>query len=760
MDLTQAGSGQIFAIATLRFVPKVSAITELPLDLLDLTVDSVTSTGNGYSYSQSGETLTIDLGGSYAPPDTLELAVHYHGDPAIDGSGWGGFYTSGNVLYDLGVAFESQPHSYGRSWFPCFDNFVERCSFEFIVRTNNDRRTWCNGMRLSETDLGGGQWESHWLNEESMPSYLASVTASTYAEARDTLSSITGAQIPVTLVAQAGDTTAMKNSFVHLPDAFDCFEDRFGPYRWDRVGYCATPQGAMEHSCNISYPTSIITGTIQYEATMAHELAHHWFGNLVTCERAEEMYINEGFAEYLSYLFLLWVHGEERYMNTVRDNHYNMLLRSHVIDEGWWPLADMPQDWTYGTTTYNKGADVLHTLRNYLGDALFNAGLESFLADNAFLPVNSQQLRDQLGTTTGTQLDDFFDDWIFQSGWAAFEVDSFTVTGAAPSFNVAVHIQQKTRGPANLYHEVPVTLNAVDGSGSIHLDTVMVGGAFTTVNLSVPFAPTRIGLNEDERISLAITQDRDTITTTGSPTLAHTNLQLVVNSIPAPLPLLVQEYWVAADDHVSEAFAYQISPDRWWRVIGELPPGTDIAGRITFDARPTSTTPTDPGLTQTTGSTVYHEDSMALFHRADATQPWTEVPGITINTFGTDATNGYGRIEWAGFTTGDYTIGWRKSATTLTERPIVQRGSWQARPNPASDRITIEWTGNGPAPSGTFILIDSTGREVLNMDPGGQRQVTLELPATLAGELIIRFVEALPRVHDLPELVDRVVVVH
>jgi aminopeptidase N len=104
----------------------------------------------------------------------------------------------------------------------------------------------------------------------------------------------------------------MKNSFIHLQDAFDNHEAWFGHHRWDRVGYCLTGQGAMEHATNISYPVSITNGSLTYETTMAHELAHHWFGDQITCARAEEMYLNEGFAEYISYLFLERVYDRTR----------------------------------------------------------------------------------------------------------------------------------------------------------------------------------------------------------------------------------------------------------------------------------------------------------------------------------------------------------------------------------------------------------------------------------------------------------------
>ena len=739
LDLTQVGSDVIAGHASLRWTPKVPGIDHLPLDLLALTVDSVTDANGQLAFVQTGELIDIDLGAAHDPSDTLITTVHYHGDPVIDGGGWGGFYTSGNVIYDLGVAFQSLPHSFGRSWFPCFDNFVERCTFEFIVRTSNNRHAWCNGTMLGETDLGGGQWQSHWISDETMPSYLASVTASTYAAVRDTFPSISGASVPVDLVAQPSDTTDLKNSFTHLQDAFDCFEQWFGRHRWDRVGYCLTPQGAMEHATNISFPSFIIDGSLSPEGTMAHELSHHWWGDLVTCDRVEEMYINEGFAEYGSYLFFEAVYGHENYTKRIRDNHRAMVHRSHLEDQGWWALVDMPQEWTYGTITYSKGADVLHSLRNYLGDSLFREGLTSFLDSYAFEAVNSLQLRDHLTLVTGVPLDDYFNDWIFQPGWAAFEVDSFSVSGSAPNYNVSVYIEQKLRGPANWYHNVPITLNEMDGAGNTQLDTVLLGDQFTTVNITTSFAPSRIGLNEDERISLAITQDIDTITATSIFTYAHADLRLDVNVLPAPARLVMQEYWVAADDNAAETFAYVISPDRWWRVGGELAPGTQIDGRIVFDGRPTIGSSIDLGLVQDLAGLAFHEDSIVLLYRPDASSAWSEFPTFTVNTQG-GPTDGFGRIDFTGFTTGDYTFGWRKSAVGLKPVPVAN-GEWVVGPNPASDRIKVEWKGDGPPLSGRLELLDTAGKVLLTRDVRDQRRTVLELDPLMTGQLILRFID-------------------
>jgi aminopeptidase N len=487
LDLTDADIGLIHAHTTLTFTPKVSNINVLPLDLLALTVDSVTMDGSQLIFSQAGETLTIQLGAVFGPGDTLQLTVHYGGDPATDngGSGFGGFYTGTIYQYVIGVALDDQPHSYGRSWFPCFDNFVERCTFEFTVLSEGGRAVFANGLQTSVTDLGGGLRSTHWTMQGSINAYMATVSAANYPALVDTFPSITGADVPVTLAGLPADTADMRASFGHLHEMFDFFEDRFGPYRWDRVGFVLTPVGAMEHPTNVNFPVSTVDGTFNDEPRISHELSHHWFGDLVTCDRAEEMYINEGFAEYCSYYFVDHFYGHADYMELVRDNHRHMVHQCHLEDEGWWPLSEVPQDWTYGVTPYYKGADIAHTLRSYLGDSLFSAGFTSFFDAYAFQPVNSVEMRDALAAATGVDLTDFFNDWVFQSGWAAFEVDSLDVNPTplpGGFYLTTAYIEQKLRGPSTYYHNVPLSITFFDALGNSwqHPLSVMVGDQFST----------------------------------------------------------------------------------------------------------------------------------------------------------------------------------------------------------------------------------------------------------------------------------------
>jgi Peptidase family M1 domain/Peptidase M1 N-terminal domain len=711
LDLTDVGNETVRGSCTVTLTPKVDGLDSVRLDLIALVVDSVVGPNGPLAFSHPDGLLRVPLGQAYGTEDTLDVTVYYHGEAGIDNSSFGGFYFENGYIYNLGVAFESVPHSYGRAWFPCFDNFVERTSYEFIITSGSDQPAFCNGDLLSTTSLGGGVLRTHWRINETMPSYLASVAVSNYEVVRDTFLSIDGDPIPVTLVARAQDTTQMKNSFVHLKDAFDLFEDRFGAYDWQRIGYVLTPRGAMEHSTSIHYPENIANGNLDYERIMAHELAHHWFGNKATCERAEEMYLNEGFSEYLSYLFEEKLYGEEAYMKLVRENHKTMVQRAHWDDGGlFYALSEVPQEWTYGEHSYNKGADVLHTLRNCMGKENFYQGLRNYMSTYAFTHANSLQLRDALQPYTTADLEAFFANWILQPGWAAFELDSFSAQPQGTGFEVNIHLQQKLRGANEFYTQVPLSFTCVGSGGEVHRDTLIVGGELPQVTLLCPFAPVDVWLNDDDRLALAQTGLTDTITETGFADFNElANMVLDVEVYSAPSVLRVEQYWVPPDGELEEPYAYVLSPDRYWRVRGQIAPGTVMDGRLIFDGQEGAGNFLDIGLVQNSGTVAFHEDSVVLLHRSHAGEPWAAVPGTSVSTLGS-ATNGYGRIEWSGVLLGDYAFGWRKSAVGIGERKTDPVGT-TLRPNPARSTTTVD-LGTEPT-TNTWLTVSGAGKVVL-----------------------------------------------
>lgn len=705
LDLTGAASGTVRGDATITFTPRVPQLSTLPLDLL-LPVDSVVMGGLHLPFQQPGEVVAIDLQAAYGPGDTLTLTVSYGGTPTTDPSGFGGFYTQGPYQYDLGVAFDAIPHSYGRAWFPCFDNFVERSSMEYLVHTVADRTVYANGQLLGVTELGGGERISHWQMEEPIPSYLASIAAGHYTALHDTFPSVSGADIPVVLAALPADTANMRASFIHLKNAFDTFERWFGPYRWNRVGFVLTTAGAMEHATNICYPDFVVDGSLSNEDLMAHELSHHWFGNLVTCATPEEMYFNEGFANFCAQLFIEDLYGEEAYRSLVRTNHRQVVSGTHLRDGGWYALADVPQSKTYGETSYKKGANIARTLRATLGDSLFSTAMQRLFAHNEFSAMGSIAIRDSLSVATGQDLTAFFDAWVLQPGGAAFMVDSFRVITNGPLFSTEVHIRQKTRGGAGLFQQVPVTISCLGPAGELYRTLADLGGAYSIVELEVPFHPTAVRLNDDERLALSTTVDTATVTTIGQLNFPHADMRLITSALPAPAHVRIEEFWVPADE-AADGDALFVSPDRWWRVETDLQPGTEMVMRVTVDGRANFPASYDQGLMQDVNGTTFHEDSLVVLYRPGAHAPWSEMPA-TVSHSGS-ATDKYARLDMPGFRAGDYTVAWRTLPTAVQEVPGGGHG-WRAYPDPASQHITVSAPLTSTMGGARLLIRDLSGR--------------------------------------------------
>jgi aminopeptidase N len=704
LDLTNSSNGIIRGDVEIRFTPRVGNITTLPLDLL-LPVDSVVMNGSMLGFTHPGEVLAIGLPGSYGPGDTLSLTVIYHGNPPTDPSGFGGFYTLSTYQYDLGVAFDAVPHSYGRAWFPCFDNFVERCTFDYWVHTTGGRSVFANGVLQGITDLGNGERITHWQLAEPIPSYLASVAAGNYATITDSFPSVTGAQVPVLLAALPGDTAHVRSSFAHLKDAFHTFEHWFGPYRWNRVGYVLTSAGAMEHATNICYPDFAADGTLGNEDLIAHELSHHWFGDLITCARPEEMYLNEGFADFCAKLHMEALYGPDVYKALVRTNHHQVVAAAHLQDGGWYALANVPQNVTYGETSYKKGSDIARTLRAVMGDSLFSAGFKRLFSNNAYTPMASAAVRDSLSAATGLDLTDFFNNWIFQPGGAAFMVDSFSVVQQGGLFATTVHIHQKTRGGAALFQHVPVSLTCINAAGAEFQTLVELSDEFSTIVVQAPFLPVTVRLNNDERLALSSTVDTATITATGQLNLPNADLWLSTTSFSAPAKVRIEEYWVPADPALDNSFF--ISPDRWWRVEAELPPGTAMKFRFTVDGREGVATAFDRGLMQDAGGTAIVEDSLVVLHRTSPAAAWMPVPA-TIAFLGSH-TDKFARIDMTGVESGDYAIGWRMHPTSII-RQGAEHSGWRFFPDPASEQITVVAPPTFARETATLLVHDLSGR--------------------------------------------------
>lgn len=706
LNITDFAGRTISGYTDVRVTPLRTGVNSISLDLLHLTVDSIVSGGNSLGFGYNDTLIVAQLPTASNPGDTFTVRVYYHGQPQTDLSGWGGFYFSGNYAFNLGVGFDAAPHNYGRVWYPCFDNFVERSTYDFYIRTADGRIATSNGIRQSVTQLVGDTIETHWRSTRQIPTYLVSVAVAPYAEVQDQYTSILGNSIPMSLFALAGDTNSLKASFVNLPAAMQGYETAFGPYLFEKVGYSIVPfnGGAMEHAGNIAYPRNAIDGTTTRETLMAHELSHHWWGNLATCETQEDMWLNEGFASFCEILFLEQVYGWPRGQEEAKDVLFNVIRNAHVQEDGYRAVSGLPHQYTYGTHTYDKGALVTMNLRHYLGDMNFFDGLTDFLDENAFSSMNSAELRDHLETYSGIDLDPFFNGWVFNGGFPAFELDSVQLA----QNEVTVFVEQKLRGTNQPFTNVPLTVFCYDANWNRSEHRIELIHGEGSATFQAPFQPVYVTLNADNRFAYATTDDMQVIDQTGTYNFEHTFMELDVQQSTDSSLVRIMHYWVEPDP--VKAFTqkpFRLSDYRYWKVEGIWEPGFLASAEFFYDGR-SSGGYLDSSLVSIT------EDSLVLLYRPNAAADWDEYTDYTKNVLGSSS-NQFGVIQISNLRQGEYTLANRDVTVLGTEDTQGDAGSLRIFPNPAQHQVTFEY---GPT-EGLLTILDMQGRQVLDRQVDG-----------------------------------------
>lgn len=725
LDFMNVGSQELGGICQVKFSAKQNNISSISLDLLQLTVDSIEQNGNLIGFNYNDTLIVANLITSINNGDTDSITVYYHGQPQGDPSGWGGFYFQGNYAYNLGVGFGADPHNYGRVWHPCFDNFVERATYDITILTPSALRGYANGLIVNEIDHGS-YYERSWHLNQEIPTYLACVAVSDYTHVNQNYhSNLTGNDIPMYLIATPADTNNFKSSFTNLDEAMAGFESQYGPYLWDKVGFHLVPfsSGAMEHATSIAYPKATANGSTAYETLMAHELSHHWWGDLVTCRTDGDMWINEGFASYSERIFLEAVYGYASYLSDIKSNHKDVLLNAHVRDSGYYAISGVPHSITYGDHSYNKGADVAHNLRTYMGDTEFFSGLQSFLNNNAFTDVDAYDFRDHLNANTSVDVTDFFDDWIFNTGYPGFVIDSSKVVQNGSDYDINIYIHQKLRGTAHYYANVPMEIAFKKSNWEDTTLNFVCDGEFTQVQFTLPFEPAVIYLNPNDQLSEAVTSENQVVSSTGSKDLSYAMFRYVIDNAPDSSWVRVEHYWVAPDPfkEPTNDFAYYISEERFWKVDGIWADGFHATGRVNFTGKPGVGSELDPLLASLPG---FHEDSLRLFYRENASKNWQLVEDYSINNIGS-ATDARAFISFDTLKKGEYTFGWRKSPASV-EIPPSQ--SFLIYPNPVQDWLKIKCSQNYN-PHITISIYNSLGDRVIQTNYWADQINVRDLPA-------------------------------
>lgn len=717
LSITDFSGHTVDGHTDLTVVAKVNNLNQIRLDLMALTTDSVTVNGLSANFSHVGENLLITVP-TMQSGDTATVRVYYHGVPAHDVS-FGGFYFNGEYAYSVGVALYDQPHAYGRCWFPCMDEFTDKSTYNFHIRTQNGKMAVCNGLLTDSLTLADDTRIWSWMLDQPVPTYLVNVAVGHYLCYADTFH---GAErvIPIEIYAKPSIYPNIPASFVHLKPVLHMYEEKFGPYRWQRVGYVCVDMtgGAMEHATNISLPNVAVNGTLTYEGTIMHELFHHWFGDLITCERPEEMWINEGFADYSESLVqgLLYSTDEtDAYLDNIISTHTSTLQNLAKQDGGLYALDAVPQEHTYGMHSYQKGGLVIHTLRGYMGDSLFFNCLRQLLDHYAFQNVNSEQFFTYLSQISGMNLMNFYEDWIHQPGFLDFDVDDIIGHGCGI---YAVKVRQKGYGTNHPGTDVPVDVTLV--SDNMEMSTTVgqtVTGDTSEIMVLSPFTPAFAILDYHSKLNDATIDDTKKVSSTGTVTFTATQCSADINQITDTALMYVAHHYVAptAPEPLPEGY-YKFSPTHYWTVnyAGAVPDGV-WKFRLMRGSNQLDNTLFNGG---------YDFVNLKLMYRPNGNTAWTPVP-YTRTGSPYNAT-----IATTNLQSGQYCFAIADEGVSVNTLEKVRLNLF---PNPVNNSFTL-YTDAKKADRA--VIFDSLGHKVKTLKIGENSQ-TFNVQNLSSGSYII-----------------------
>ncbi|GIV28192.1 MAG: hypothetical protein KatS3mg027_2006 [Bacteroidia bacterium] len=470
----------------------------------------------------------------------------------------------------------------------------------------------------------------HWYIDKEIPSYLASLAVADYSQVNMIITTPSHT-IPAIIAARASDTNGVKAAFVHLPNAVNIFEDKYGLYRWNRVGYCLVPfnSGAMEHATNIAYPQLAIGNTNYESELMAHELSHHWWGDLVTCETQEDMWINEGMATYSEMVFLENMYDYSQYQSQLLAMLIDMVQFGNFKEQQYWAVSGVPAQYTYGDHVYKKGAIVAHNLRTYMGDSLFFGGLKYVLNQKAFKNMNSAEFQTLLENYSGLTLNDFFQNWVFNGGYPVFGVDSAVYSNIGTNvYQYKIYVRQKLHGASNYFNNVPMTIAFFDNNWQYVTRSAVLSGSLSVVTGTLSFQPIFEILNYDKKLAYASIGDSKVVKNTGNISFPNAKVSLnVINKGSDSSFIYVEHHYAAPDTQPNIQNGdrkYKFSNQHYWKVSGKLSNGfysklrLNYNGNIVFSGY---------GCMDTCLTSV-NADSIVVLYRSKVGEKWREVPFV------------------------------------------------------------------------------------------------------------------------------------
>jgi aminopeptidase N len=482
-------SDEISAEATINFALKADAPRELPLDFGALNVEGVTVNGRPAGFRQAEGRLLVALAGDYKSGALLTVAVKYHGRPAD------GLFFKRNKFGDRTVFADNWPNR-AHHWFPSLDHPYDKAGVAFDVTAPARYDVIANGRLIETTSLQNGMRLTSWREDVDIPVYCMVVGATEFS----VLDAGAFGNSRLSYYLYPKDRDKGTHDYGRALRAAEFFERLVGPYPYEKLALVesSTRFGGMENSSSIFFDENSYNGSGKLEGTVAHEIAHQWFGDSVTESDWHHLWLSEGFATYFGALFYEHADGRQRFLEVMRGARERYMKDADVVSR---PVIDPSVTDLFkllNRNNYEKGAWVLHMLRHVVGDEKFFEGVRDYYRAHRDRNALTEDFRRALELRSGRRLEWFFREWLYEPGFPAYEA---TWHWDERSKSLRLRVRQTQKG-ALFRMPLDVELRVGD---SARRETIEVKGREESFDFKLDAKPGSVELDPGEWVLKTLT---------------------------------------------------------------------------------------------------------------------------------------------------------------------------------------------------------------------------------------------------------------
>lgn len=469
--------------STLTFKPIARPLPKLELDAVGLRIDAVDCRGATMAEREvTDDKLVLTFADPIPPDGEATVKITYAAQPER-----GLYFRTPEMGYKAG---DTQVWSQGeaelhRFWFPGYDYPNERFTSEVICHVPEGMTVISNGTLVSQSREAGGLTAWHWKQDKPHVNYLVALAAGYFHTIEDK-----AGDLPLALHVPPSEAAQARNAFLDTKSIIEFYNQEIGvPFPWDKYHqvYCLDfLAGGMENtSCTFLSANLLFSAETEQLRTLhrldAHETAHQWFGDLVTCRDWSHLWLNEGFASYYTILYEDQRHGADAMRFALWQEAREVFKANDQRPTVWRDYEDPMQQ--FDTRVYPKGSWILHMLRCQLGPEMFRRCVKTYLERHRNQVVGTDDLHDVIEELSGLSFDQFFDQWLHHGGWPELSV-SYSWDAAAKLAKLSVKQNQKVsdkvllfRFPLPVRFQVPSPAGAAPSSPTVRDFTVTVSRA-------------------------------------------------------------------------------------------------------------------------------------------------------------------------------------------------------------------------------------------------------------------------------------------